>query len=188
MDLVLSARDTRVRLTESPLSTTPAGAPVIDTDGTPKSSEPAFKGGIEASGGEVSGTGTNPAATLAATSDPAVPPIAFPIVVSRPAALYAGPSPPENRPIGLGSLIEQSTTRQTPALAMSAITATVFWKSLVQWRLIWALPDVATQWTTGPSEIASGVGFAGVVSVKLCDEPDESHSIGRTGAPLAPVT
>ena len=38
------------------------------------------------------------------------------------------------------------------------------------------------------SEIPSAVGLAGVVSVKVWAEPEESHSIGRTGAPLAPVT
>src|SRR6266571_5227591 len=76
-----------LRLIASPFSTTPAGAPVIDTDGTAKSSAPTVSGGIEASGGSVSGTGTNPAATRLATSDPAAPPMAFPISVSRPAEL-----------------------------------------------------------------------------------------------------
>src|SRR5262249_30785525 len=50
------------------------------------------------------------------------------------------------------------------------------------------VPDVPTQWTSGPSEMPSGVGFAGVVSVKLLDDPEESHSIGSSGAPLAPIT
>jgi hypothetical protein len=71
---------------------------------------------------------------------------------------------------------------------MSAITATMFCKSSVQWRLICALPDVPTQWTSGESEIPRGAGLAGVVSVKFLAEPEESHSMGRTGAPLAPVT
>jgi len=90
--------------------------------------------------------------------------------------------------MGAGSEIEQSAMRQTPLLAMSAITATRFWKSSVQWRLICALPDVPTQWTSGEREIPSGAGLAGVVSVNVWDEPEESHSMGRTGAPLAPVT
>ena len=60
---------------------------MIDADGTPKSSAPAVKGGIEASSGEVSGTGTNPAATRLATNGHATPPIAVPIAVSRPAEL-----------------------------------------------------------------------------------------------------
>src|SRR5512135_2805589 len=76
-----------VRLTESPFSTVPAGAPSIPTDGMSKSSDPTLSGGIDACDGSVNGTGTNPAATRAATSGPATPPTAFPIVVSRPAEL-----------------------------------------------------------------------------------------------------
>ncbi len=177
-----------MRLTELPASTTPAGAPEIETAGMSKSSAPTFTGGIEACGGEVSGTGTNPSATRPATSGPAIPPIAFPISVSRPAEVYTGPNPPENRLIGAGSLIEQSAMRQTPAVTMSATTATASWKSLVQCRSIWAFPDVPTQWKSGLSETPSAAGVAGVVRLNVCAEPDESHSIGRTGAPLAPVT
>src|SRR5690349_18095253 len=73
-----------VRAIELPLSTTPAGAPVIDTDGTPKSSAPADNGGIELCGGSVSGIGTKPAAIRAATSDPAGGPMALPTAVSSP--------------------------------------------------------------------------------------------------------
>ena len=54
--------------------------------------------------------------TRAATSGPATPPMAFPICVSRPASLYRGPNPPENRPMGSGSSIEQSAKMQTPAV------------------------------------------------------------------------
>src|SRR3974390_9484 len=115
----------------------------METAGRAKSSEPVVKGGTEASGGEVRGTGTKPAATLPATSDPAVPPIAFPISVSRPAALYTGPRPPEKRLIGEGSPTVQSKTVQTgmqngkkQSPARSAAIATAFWKSFVQCRLI----------------------------------------------------
>src|SRR5262245_314503 len=147
-------------------------------------------GGIEARGGEVSGTGTNPAATRAPTSGPATPPMAVAICVSRPAETNTGPNPPENRLIGSGSLTEQSTPgrAQTPAVTMSATTATTSWKSSVQWRLIRALPDVDTQWTSGVRESPSSVGVAGVVRLKFWVEPDESHPMGRIGAPLAPVT
>jgi hypothetical protein len=70
--------------------------------------------------------------------------------------------------------------RQTPALAMSAMTSTRSRKSSVQWRFICALPDVPTQCRSGLSEIPSAVGLAGVVSVKFWVEPEESHSMGRT--------
>src|ERR1700681_1678423 len=90
--------------------------------------------------------------------------------------------------IGDGSLIEQSAIKQTPAVTMSAMTATASWKSLVQWRLICALPDVLTQWRSGVSEIPIAVGAGGVVRLKLCVAPAESHSSGSRGAPLAPVT
>ena len=149
---------TAVRLTESPSSTSPPGAPEIDADGTSKSREPAERGGIEDSGGSVSGTGTNPSATRAATSGPATPPTSFPISVSSPADWKTGPNPPENRLTGDGSGIEQSTMRQTPAVTMSAITPTVFWKSSVHLRLICAFPDVLTQWSRGESLSPSGWG------------------------------
>src|ERR1700759_1854663 len=78
---------TAVRLTESPCSTSPLGAPEIDADGTSKPRGPTESGGIDESGGSVNGTGTNPAATRAATSGPATPPTSFPISVARPAEL-----------------------------------------------------------------------------------------------------
>src|SRR5579864_4266018 len=177
-----------MRLTESPCSTSPPGAPEIDADGTSKPSVPTDSGGIDESGGSVNGTGTNPAATRAATNGPATPPTSFPISVSRPAELKTGPRPPEKTLTGDGSGIEQSTMRQTPAVTMSAITPTVFWKSSVQWRLICAFPDVLTQWSRGESLTPSGVGLLGVVSVNDWSEPALSHSIGRTGEPLAPST
>src|SRR6266545_7924926 len=76
---------TAVRGTELPLRTTPAGTPEIVTAAMAKTSAPIVSGGIEASGGEVSGIGTKPAATRAATSGPASPPTAVPIAVSSPA-------------------------------------------------------------------------------------------------------
>src|SRR5438034_5991654 len=84
--------------------------------------------------------------------------------------------------------MEQSAIKQTPAVTMSAMTATASWKSLVQWRLICALPDVPTQWRSGINLMSIAVGVAGVISVKFCAAPAESHSRGSTGAPLAPVT
>src|SRR6266516_4410829 len=80
----------------------------------------------------------------------------------------------------------QKGRMQSPA--MSAAISTAVWKSSVQCRSIAAFPEVPTQWTSGLREIPSGVGLAGVVRVKPFDAPDESHSIGSSGAPLAPVT
>src|SRR5258708_2698692 len=99
-----------------------------------------------------------------------------------------GPRPPEKRPIGDGSLMEQSAIKQTPAVTMSATTATALWNWLVQCRLICAVPDVPTPGSSGVKLMPIALGAGGVVSVKLCTAPDESHSIGSTGAPLAPVT
>src|SRR5262249_41023895 len=56
------------------------------------------------------------------------------------------------------------------------------------WRSICAFPDVLTQWSRGENLIPSGDGLLGVVSVNDWSEPALSHSRGRTGAPLAPVT
>src|SRR5260370_32920365 len=98
---------TAASATESPLRTTPAGAPEIDTDAMLKVSAPIVIGGIEARAGEVNGTGTKPAATRAATSGPATPPTALPIKASSPAAGSTGPRPAENRPSGEGGAVEQ---------------------------------------------------------------------------------
>src|SRR5258708_13792749 len=107
---------TAVSATESPLRTTPAGAPEIDTDAMLKVSAPIVIGGIEARAGEGNGTGTKPAATRAATSGPATPPTALPIKVSSPPSWLTGPRPPANRPIRDGAPLAQApnTTAPTP--------------------------------------------------------------------------
>ena len=55
-------------------------------------------------------------------------------------------------------------------------------------RLILTSPDVPTQWRRGSKETSIAVGLAGTVRVKLWVDPAVSHSNGRIGAPLAPVT
>ena len=75
-----------VSVIESPLSTVPAGTPVMATVGMLNTTSPGVRGGMEASAGDVSGTGTKPAATRLATSNPAAPPISLPIAVSSPAS------------------------------------------------------------------------------------------------------
>ena len=63
-----------------------AGTPVMATVGMLNTTSPGVRGGMEASAGDVSGTGTKPAATRLATSNPAAPPISLPIAVSSPAS------------------------------------------------------------------------------------------------------
>ena len=105
---------TAVRWIELPWRTTPAGTPEMATLGRAKSTDPRVIGGMVASGGEVTGMGTKPAATRAATSGPVGGPMALPIRVSTPALLKTGPQAAredaDRRGVG-GGAVEGDTDR-----------------------------------------------------------------------------
>src|SRR5258708_6705219 len=92
---------TAVSATESPLRTTPAGAPEIDTDAMLKGSAPIVIGGIEGRAGEVNGTGRKPASTRAGTTGPAGPPPALPSREFAPGPLRRRPRPARGSPTTL---------------------------------------------------------------------------------------